>query len=141
LPEPGQLLLERRIASGSDLDVLRVCADGSVWSCANVSASLEDGEWTFTRGLEPSWAHDTDIPAGALAALREAIAASGFFDAEPEQHPRRTVIHGADHTWTAALDGRTHTVTLHGVPEVDAPAVTAVSEALEDALDAADEAG
>jgi hypothetical protein len=62
-----------------------------------------------------------------LQSLRDAIASSGFFHTPPELRPERK---GSTEVWTAELDGRRHTTTLHGrdggVPELDA-----LSEALE----------
>jgi hypothetical protein len=139
LAEPGPILLERRIISGSDLYAVRVTEDGEVWTLANVHAQLEDGNWSFSRAEEePAWNRDGAIPQAALGALREAIAASGFFEVPDEVRPGPAVIHGADHLWSARVEGREHQVALRGVPEARSEATDRLAEALEDALDAAD---
>jgi len=48
------------------------------------------------------------------------------------------VIGGSSERWTAHLHGRTHATVLRGMPETTVPAVTAVSDALHEALAAAD---
>jgi hypothetical protein len=139
LPEPGPILLERRILSGSDLHAVRITEDGEVWTQANVHAQIDDGDWSFTREEEAAWERDGAVPADALGDLRAAIAASGFFDMPGEVRPGPAVIHGADHLWTARADGREHQVALRGVPEARSDATDRLAEALEDALDAVDE--
>jgi hypothetical protein len=137
LAEPGPILLERRIVSGSDMFATRVTEDGEVWTLANVHAQLADGNWSFSRDEEePAWERDGAVPVAALGELRAAIAASGFFDVPDEVRPGDTVIHGADHLWTARVDGREHQVALRGVPEARSEATDRLAEALEDALDA-----
>ena len=138
MAEPGPILLERRILSGSDLFATRVTEDGEIWTLANVHAQLTDGNWSFSREDEAAWDHDGAVPADALGALRDAIAASGFFETPDEVRPGDAVIHGADHLWTARVEGREHQVALRGVPEARSEATDRLSEALEDALDAAD---
>ena len=139
MAEPGPILLERRILSGSDLFAGRVTEDGEVWTVANVHAQLADGNWSFSREEEAAWERDGAVPDAALVALREAIAASGFFDVPDEVRPGDAVIHGADHLWTARVEGREHRVALRGVPEARSEATDRLAEALEDALDAAND--
>ena len=74
------------------------------------------------------------LPADELAALGEAIAASGFFDCAPEYRPDRAAFYATDEVWTAHLDGRQHTVAVRGRPITDIPAVSSVADALADAL-------
>jgi hypothetical protein len=136
LPEPGPLLLEQRIETGDDEFVRRVTADGEVWSRSHLERPDEDG-WPAEAG-DPHWELDAKLPPDALAALREAIERSGFFSLPAEQHPDVSVIRGSTHVWTAELDGRRHATTLYGVPGVEAPAVTELADALEDALAAAE---
>jgi hypothetical protein len=132
MPEPGPLLLEQRIETGADEFVRRVTSDGEVWSRSHLRARDEDG-WP-AEGGRPEWELDATLPAAALAELRGAIARSGFFELAGEVRPDVSVMGGSDHVWTAELDGRRHTTTLRGVPGVEVPAVTAVADALEDAL-------
>ncbi len=106
---------------------------------ANVHAQLADGNWSFSREEEAAWERDGAVPDAALVALREAIAASGFFDVPDEVRPGDAVIHGADHLWTARVEGREHRVALRGVPEARSEATDRLAEALEDALDAAND--
>jgi hypothetical protein len=136
LPDPGPLLLEQRIESGDDEFVRRVTADGQVWARSHLMRPDADG-WPAETGT-PEWERETTLPAPALARLREAIERSGFSSLAAEQHPDVNVIRGSTHVWTAELDGRRHATTLYGVPGVQVPAVTALADALEDALAAAD---
>jgi hypothetical protein len=135
LPDPGPLLLEQRIESGDDEFVRRVTAGGEVWTRSHLMRRDADG-WPAEAG-DPEWEREATLPAPALARLREAIERSGFFSLPAEQHPDVTVIRGSTHVWTAELDGRRHATTLYGVPGVQVPAVTALADALEDALAAA----
>lgn len=130
-PEP--LLLERRVESGGDAYVDRVTADGGVWTGGNVGAELRDGEWTFQHG-ERDWQLEGTLRPPALAALRAAIADSGFFDTAAEHRPDTAVIHTAREVWTAELDGRRHSSTLHARGTTHVPALDALGAALEAAL-------
>ena len=90
-----------------------------------------DGEeWHFDA--QPlAWRRVVRLDAGELEAVREAIATSGFMDAAPEHRPQGTSIGGTNVTWTVNDGGRTHTVKLLGVPDVEAPEVTKLSQALD----------
>jgi hypothetical protein len=135
LPEPPEsLLLERRVESGGDVYADRITANGGVWTGGNVGATLEEGEWRFGRGDESSWKQTATLSGDALAALRDAVAGSGFFTTAAEHRPDVAVIHGAREVWTAELDGRRHTSTLHGRGVTMVPALSALSAALERAL-------
>jgi hypothetical protein len=134
-PEP--LLLERRVETGDDVHVDRITADGGVWTGGTVSAELHGGEWAFGR-REPRWRHERTLPAGAVAALKDAIAASGFFATPAEHLPDAAVIHASREVWTAELDGRRHTSTLHARGTTEAEPLTRLAAALEEALDAED---
>jgi hypothetical protein len=128
LPEaPEPLLLERRIETRDDAYVDRVTADGRTWKLSTVDARFEDGRWTFGN-QEPEWEQAGSLTPEQLDALRNAIAASGFFHTPAELRPERK---GSTEVWTAELDGRRHTTTLHGrdggVPELDV--LTAALEA------------
>jgi hypothetical protein len=122
LPEaPEPLLLERRIETRDDAYVDRITADGRSWKLSTVDARFEDGRWTF-GSQEPDWEQAGSLTPAQIDALRAAIAASGFFATPAELRPERR---GSTEVWTAELDGRRHTTTLHGrgddgVPELDA---------------------
>lgn len=132
-PEP--LLLERRVETGDDVYVDRITADGGVWSGGTVTAELADGEWAFGK-REPTWQHETTLPPEAVGDLRAAIAASGFFDTPAELLPDAAVIHASREVWTAQLDGRRHTSTLHARGTTESAPLAKLAAALEDALDA-----
>jgi hypothetical protein len=130
-PEP--LLLERRIETRGDAYVDRVTADGRTWKLSTVDARFEDGRWTF-GGQEPVWEQAGSLTPEQLDALRDAIAASGFFHTPAELRPERK---GSTEVWTAELDGRRHTTTLHGRGDDGVPEL----EVLTAALDAATRPG
>lgn len=134
-PEP--LLLERRVETGDDAYVDRITADGTVWTGGNVSATLEDGDWTFDRS-EASWTRQATLQTGPLEALRRSIADSGFFSTPAEHHPDTPVIHASREVWTAELDGRRHTSTLHARGTTTAEPLSTLAAALEIALAAID---
>jgi hypothetical protein len=131
-PEP--LLLERRVETGRDAFVQRVLADGEVWTWSTVSADFDGGEWSFGSGAEPEWTRDEVLAPDALAALRDTLVRSGFFDTASEHRPDVPVIHGSREVWSAELDGRRHTSTLHGRGITEVPALTALGTALDRAL-------
>lgn len=123
---------------GEDEYVRRVTGDGAVWVHSHLPRGGSDG-WPTETG-EPCWRSEATLPPPALDALRDAIAASGFFELAPEHHPDAAVIGATEEVWSVDLDGRSHSVRLLGVPETEVAAVTELSEALEDALAAAEEA-
>jgi hypothetical protein len=138
LPEaPEPLLVERRVETGDDAYVDRITADGGVWTGGNVAATLQDGEWSFDRG-ESGWQCEATLSPDALAALRDAVGRSGFFESATEHRPDVAVIHSSREVWTADLDGRRHTATLHGRGVTHVPSLCALAEALERALASAD---
>jgi hypothetical protein len=124
-PEP--LLLERRIETRGDAYVDRVTADGRTWKLSTVDARFEDGKWTF-GSQEPAWEQAGSLSPERLAALREAIAKSGFFHTPAELRADRK---GSTEVWTAELDGQRHTTTLHGRGEGGPPELEALTEALD----------
>jgi hypothetical protein len=131
LPEaPEPLLLERRVETGEDVHVDRVTADGRRWTSGNVDARFEDGKWSFSRG-ETGWQPAGTLTPEQLDALTRAIESSGFFETEPEYRPDTPVIHASTETWTAELDGRRHTSTLHGRGTTNVPALNRLDEALQ----------
>jgi hypothetical protein len=135
--EPEPLLLERRVETGEDAYVDRVTADGALWTWKTVDARVEGGEWSFQR-TEPAWERGETLSADALDRLRAAVAASGFFDTAPEHRPGVPVIHGSREVWTAELDGRRHTSTLHARGTTRVPALQALAAALDAAQASAD---
>ena len=139
LPEaPEPLLLERRVESGADAYVDRITASGEVWTGGNVQATLNEGEWSFDRSDASSWKKSATLSDQSLAELRDKVADSGFFTTAAEHRPDVAVIHGAREVWTAELDGRRHTSTLHGRGVTKVPELSALSEALERALASTD---
>jgi len=136
-PEP--LLVERRVETGDDAYIDRITADGGVWTGGNVEATLQDGQWRFER-RESEWQRQATLSPDALAALRDAVARSGFFETAREHRPDVAVIHASRETWTADLDGRRHTATLHGRGVTEVPSLSALAAALERALATTDEA-
>ena len=124
-PEP--LLLERRIETRDDAYVDRITADGRTWKLSTVDARFENGEWAF-GSQEPTWEQAGSLTDSQLAKLRDAIAASGFFHTPAELRPERK---GSTEVWTAELDGRRHTTTLHGRGEGGVPELKVLEAALE----------
>ena len=137
-PEP--LLLERRVETGDDVFAERITADGRVWVLTTVDARLEGGEWSFAGGQPASWMHNATLAPAALAALRDAVAASGFFETAAEHRPEVAVIHASREVWTAELDGRRHTSTLHARGVTKVPELASLAGALESALASTDDA-
>ena len=133
-PEP--LLLERRVETGDDAYVDRITADGKLWTWSTVEARYEDGTWSF-GAREPAWELAGTLGAADLDALREAIAASGFFGTDAEYRPDVAVIHGSNEVWTAERDGRRHTSTVHARGTTHVPELSALDAALRAAQAAA----
>ena len=127
---PQPLLLERRIETRDAVYVDRITADGRTWTLSNVDARFEDGSWTF-GSQEPAWEQAGSVTPEQLDALRAAIAASGFFDTPADLRPERR---GSTEVWTAELDGRRHTTTLHGRGDEGVPELDALNAALEAAI-------
>jgi hypothetical protein len=130
------VLLERVLTQGEQEYARRVTSDGRVWARSTVSATLDDGEWTFADG-DNQWRELAALSPAGLKDLLKVIETSGFLDTAPDYGPPSTVIGGSDERWTVHLHGRTHTTVLRGLPETTVPAVTAVSDALHEALAAA----
>lgn len=134
------VLLERVLTSGDQEYARRVTTDGRVWVRSTVSASLEDGDWTFGAG-DNAWRELATLPPDAFRSLQDAVRVSGILEAEHEYGPDSTVIGGSSERWTVDLDGRHNITVLRGLPEVHVPAITQVADALHEALAAADRAG
>jgi hypothetical protein len=134
-PEP--LLLERRVETGSDAFAQRITADGGVWTHSTVDARFDGGEWHFGAS-EPEWRRGDTLGPEDVEALRAAIAGAGFFATAEEHHPDVPVIHGSREVWSAELDGRRHTSTLHGRGTTHVPELSALDEAFEAALASAE---
>ena len=109
--------------------IRRVLCNGEVWVCS----TFPDPAWGWSRN-PGCWRLDSTLPGDELAALQDAIAASGFFDCAPEYRPRHAAFHATDEIWSAHLGPRQHTVAVRGRPITDVPAVSSVAEALQDAL-------
>lgn len=140
MPEaPEPLLLERRVETGDDFFAERITADGGVWVLTTVDARLEGGEWSFASGQEASWTQDATLAPSALSALRDAVAVSGFFETAAEYRPDAPVIHASREVWTAELDGRRHTSTLHARGVTEVRELAALASALDAALASTDE--
>ncbi len=127
------------MTQGDEHYTRRVTDEGGVWARSTVAARLEGGEWQFGPG-DDSWHELATLPADALAALKDAIRRSGVLDTAPEHGPDSTVIGGSQERWSVELDGRRNTTVLRGLPEVHVAAVTAVADALHEAMAAADQA-
>jgi hypothetical protein len=127
--DPQPLLVERRVETGDSVHTDRVTADGRRWTSGNVDAQFADGKWTF-GAREPGWESAGTLTPDQLAALRDALAGSGFFETAPEYHPDVPVIHASSEVWTAELDGRHHTTTLYGRGTTKVPAIEQLDRAL-----------
>jgi len=127
------VLLEQRVERGGGQSVRRVIDNGEVWFRSTLEVRLEEGGWRSSRE-QACWELQAKLPPDELAALAEAISASGFFECDPEYRPDRAVFYATDEVWTAHLDGREHTVAVRGRPITDVPALSSVADALEDAL-------
>jgi hypothetical protein len=127
--EPRPLLLEQRVERGGGHSIRRVITNGEVWFRSTF------GEGTWRERSEPvRWHLQARLPRDELAALADAIAASGFFDCRAEYRPDRAAHYATDEVWTADLGGRQHTVAVRGRPITDVPALSSVADALTDAL-------
>ena len=135
--DPEPLLVEQRIEDGEDLFVRRVTTDGSIWSRSSLMRPDEEG-WPAETGM-PEWEQEGVVPADALERLRAAIDRSGFFALPGELEPDGAVFGAPEHVWTAVLDDRTHTVRVRAAGVTRAPAIDALSEAVVDAMAAADD--
>jgi hypothetical protein len=125
---PRPVLLEQRVERGGGQSIRRVMNNGEVWF-------RSVGQPGGLRSVQPDcWVLQATLPADELAALSEAIAASGFFDCAPEYRPDRAAFYATDEVWTAHLGGREHTVAVRGRPITDIPALSSVADALTDAL-------
>jgi hypothetical protein len=129
--DPGEALVETKQERGQGEPYeRRVTTDGDVLERSATNVWFDGTEWHFDP--QPlAWRRVVRLEPGELAEVHDAIASSGFMDAEPERRPRGTSIGGTNVTWSATYDGRTHTVRLFGVPDVSSPEVTALSEVLE----------
>jgi hypothetical protein len=129
--DPGEPLVETRQERGQgDPSDRRVTTAGDVLERTSTNVYFDGQDWHFDpQPLE--WRRVVRLDASELEAVREAIASSGFMDVAPEHRPHGTSIGGTNVTWTVNDGGRTHTVRLFGVPDVEVPEVTALSKALE----------
>jgi hypothetical protein len=127
--DPQPLLVERRVETGDRVHTDRITADGRRWTSGNVGADFADGTWSFgERGA--GWEPAGTLTPAQLAALRDTLVGSGFFDTDPEYHPNVPVIHASSEVWTAELDGHRHTTTLYGRGTTKVPALERLDRAL-----------
>jgi hypothetical protein len=75
-----------------------------------------------------------------FVSVQTSIRGSGILDASPEYRPGRDVIGGSLERWTVELDGRQTATLLRVVPDVHDAAVSAVADALHEALVTGDRA-
>lgn len=131
VPDPGEPLVETRQERGQgDPSDRRVTTDGDVLERTSTNVYFDGEEWHFDpQPLE--WRRVVRLDESELEAVREAIAASGFMDVAPEHRPEGTSIGGTNVTWTVHDGGTAHTVRLLGVPDVEVPEVTQLSQALD----------
>jgi len=133
-------VLECVLTQGEEEYARRVTDDGLVWVRSTRAARLDDeGEWHFGPG-ENAWRELAELPPAAFAALEAAIRGSGILDSAPEYGPPPAFSDVSQERWTVDLDGHSTTTLLRGVPEVHVAAVSAVADALHEALAAADQA-
>ena len=132
--DPGEPLVETLQERGQgDPSARRVTTDGDVLDRTSTNVYFDGEEWHFEpQPLE--WRRVVRLDKDELEAVRGAIASSGFMDAAPEHRPHGTSIGGTNVTWTVNDGGRTHEVRLFGVPDVQVPEVTALSQALEETI-------
>jgi hypothetical protein len=114
---PGELLIEQRVERPQvDPYAKRVNRDGSVYEYTSLTASYEDGEWTF--GSQPlGWRPLAQLSRAAVAELEDAIRQVGIIDPRAEHPPDGSRIGGSNTIWTVDVDGRRHAVTLLGEGE------------------------
>jgi hypothetical protein len=123
------VLLEQRVERGGGHSIRRVITNGEVW----LKSTFREGAWR-ARSEPVRWRLQARLPGDELAALGEAISASGFFDCRAEYRPDRAAFYATDEVWTADVGGRRHTVAVRGRPITDVPALSSVADALADAL-------
>lgn len=129
--DPGEALVETTQERGQgEPYARRVTTAGEVLDRSSTHVYYDGSDWHFDP--QPlAWRRVAALEPDELERVREAIGASGFMAAAAEHHPQGTSIGGTNVTWTATLDGHTHTVRLFGVPDVSAPEVDALQEAVE----------
>jgi hypothetical protein len=134
--EPGPLLVEERTERPQVPPYARrVTEDGTFWELSAVRVTVEGGETRF----EPQplrWRARWSVPPADLERIRAEIRASGILDAPERIAPQGTSIGGSDVTWTVCLDGRTHSVLLHGAPDARHEATDRLKRVLDRALQA-----
>jgi hypothetical protein len=136
----GAPLIEERIERPQIAPYARrVTRDGEYLEYTDVRYVFENGETRFEpQPLE--WRLLWRLRPEHLEELRDAIRRSGFFELKPLYEPSGTSIGGSNVSWTASLDGRTHTVELHGVPDVEVPELDALADRLGEVLQKAADA-
>ena len=132
---PGEALVEQNIRRGQGDEPYekRVTTTGEVLEKSATDAHFDGTSWHFAP-QSLVWRRLGQLDPGELAAVRAAVTDSGFMDAAPDHRPSGSSIGGSDVTWAATLEGRTHSVTLHGVPDVHVAEVDALASVVEAAI-------
>jgi hypothetical protein len=140
--EPGPAVVEQTISAPQQpLYARRVTADGRLWEHSGTRMVVEEGAEPVFETQEARWRPLWRLDAARMDELRAAIRDSGVMDVAAEHDAQGTVSDGREVTWTAEGDGRTHTVTLRGVPFVTVPEVERLERAVNAVLQrAADDA-
>ncbi|HEY4346433.1 MAG TPA: hypothetical protein VGM80_02515 [Gaiellaceae bacterium] len=133
--DPGEALVEQRVARGQVDDIYekRVTTGGDVLEKSATDAHFDGTNWHFVPQTLV-WRRVGQLDSGELESVRAAIGSSGFMAVSADHRPSATSIGGSDVTWTANLDGESHSVTLHGVPDVKVAEVDALAAAFERAI-------
>lgn len=136
--EPGPAVVEQRIvAPQQPLYARRVSEDGRFWEHSGTRVVLQEGAEPVFEQQEARWRPQWVLSPERMAQLRAAIRDSGVMQASAENEAEGTVSDRRDVEWTAALDGRVHTVALRGAPYVTVPAVERLERAVNAVLQAA----
>ena len=136
--EPGPAVVEQRIvAPQQPLYARRVSEDGRLWELSGIRVELREGAEPLFEQQEARWRPQWALSPARMEELRAAIRDSGVMEAAAENAAEGTVSDGRDVEWTAALDGRVHTVALRGAPYVTVPEVERLERAVNAVLQAA----
>lgn len=110
----------------SDQYGMRVTATGEVLENSTARVWIEDGAMKSER-QDPAWRAAGQLSESDIAALTKEIRAS-FFAIPREIRTDGEVADGGTESWTACVDGRKHSVRLHGWPAVPHPGLDAFRE-------------
>jgi hypothetical protein len=136
----GETLIEQRVERPQQEPYKRrVTDDGRYEEWSALRYVFEDGTTTF-EPQEPKWRLQWELRPEDVEELREAIRSSGFLGLRERYEPSGTSIGGSVVVWRADVDGRTHEVTLVGVPDVEVPEVQQLEARLGEVLQRASDA-